>query len=334
MRYKIDVTERERLFSSLKKISKTWKIAADRIGVVQKTLTAWKSGKSSIPEKALREILHMTNAPFPPSALELTDYWYTFHAGRIGAKVRYERHGNLGTVEGRRKGGLNAIRTHRSNESSRFQKEKLISLPAPSAELAELFGIFFGDGHVGAYQASVTLHSETDKEYGNYVSSLIEKQFSVRSVTRKKQGCNAIEIVISSKAFVRFLTTKGMPSGNKIRNGLSIPKWIMAKKRYLKAFLRGLFDTDGCIYLDKHTAKGVAYYHLGWTITSHSDTLIIDLQTALKSLGFCPTNSKNQHSVFLRRHQEIVRYFKIIDSYNPKHRKRLQKFLMEKSHSG
>ena len=125
-----------------------------------------------------------------------------------------------------------------------------------------------------------------------------------------------------------------MPKGNKMRTGLSIPEWIGRNEKYTKAFLRGLFDTDGCIYLDRHTIREKEYLNMGWTITSYSDTLIVDIREALERLGFNPTHSKNQHSVFLRKHREIVRYFEIIGTSNPKHRNRFQKFIQEKSHSG
>lgn len=334
MRYRIKKSDRELIFSILKYTCGTWRRASDQLKISSKTLTRWKTGVGSIPDEALEKILSITRCSPPSSAEKLTDYWYASGAGQIGGKITQRLYGNPGTPNGRRKGGLKAIKTHNSNPQSHFKKEKLIQIPNTSAELAEIIGIFFGDGHVGKYQASITLHSETDLEYSKYVAQLVKKNFSITPLIKKKTDKKAIDIVISSIAFIRFLTLKGMVAGNKIRNGLPIPEWIKAKRDYTKAFLRGLFDTDGCIYLDKHVIRKKKYYNLGWTITSHSDILIVDIQEALKKLGFCPTHSIHQHSVFLRKHTEIVRYFESISTSNPKHRNRFQQFIKEKSHSG
>ena len=330
MRYKIKSRDRENLFATLRKTCGTWRKSSGMLMVSEKTLIKWRSGTTSVPEKAFLAILAITKLPLSFPVKKIEDYWYTSRAGKIGASVSQKLYGNPGTFSGRRKGGLRAIKTHKKNPDSRFQSEKQIRSPRQSKELAEVLGMFFGDGHLGKYQASITLNSETDREYGRFIADLIEKKFLIAPSIRKKRSVKAIEVVISSISLVHFLIGKGMPQGNKIRSGLSIPQWIKSKKEYTESFLRGLFDTDGCVYLDKHTIKEKTYLHMGWTITSHSDTLIVDIQEALKRLGFNPTHSKNQHSVFLRRHEEIVRYFKNIQTSNIKHQKRFQRFIQEK----
>ena len=336
MRYKIQNKEREKIFLALKLAFSSWGAAANEIGISTRTLTEWRKGTSSVPEKKLEKILIITRLPMSlkSSFEELHDFWYTSMAGKIGAQTTQRLYGNPGTPEGRRRGGLNAIQAHRKNKFGGFRLEKPIHSPRPSKELAEILGIFFGDGHVGRYQTSITLNSETDHEYAEFVLNLIRRKFFIESHLRSHSKGKAIDIVTSSIAFTRFLSAKGMPAGNKIRTGLSIPRWIKMSPEFTKAFLRGLFDTDGCVYLDRHIIKNKKYTYLGWTITSYSDTLIHDVKQALSKLGFHPTHSKNQNSVFLRRHTDIVRYFQIINTSNPKHQNRFRKFLMEKSHSG
>lgn len=132
----------------------------------------------------------------------------------------------------------------------------------------------------------------------------------------------------SSKNLVTFLSKKGMPIGNKINNGLRVPNWILKSPQYYKAFLRGLFDTDGCVYLDihKNSESKKEYKHIGIAITSYADTLRSDIIILLKGLGFNPTNSGKQMSVYLRRQNEIVKYFQEIGSHNPKHLQRYAQF--------
>jgi len=40
-------------------------------------------------------------------------------------------------------------------------------------------------------------------------------------------------------------------AGSKIKQKIRIPGWIFSKKIYLKRCLKGLFETDGSIYLDR-----------------------------------------------------------------------------------
>src|SRR3989344_2546613 len=187
-------------------------------------------------------------------------------------------------------------------------------------------GIIVGDGHLSIYQTGVTTNSKTDKEHALFVQKLIQKLFSVSAVVKKKTDQNAVSIVASSRTLVRFLHAQGMPIGNKLDNNLAAPKWVMKNTAFQKAFLRGLFDTDGCIYLDRHKTKKKTYQHLGWTITSYADTLIQDILQMLRNMGFSPTHQTTQKSVFLRKQNEVHRYFKEIGTSNPKHLNRYQKF--------
>lgn len=39
--------------------------------------------------------------------------------------------------------------------------------------------------------------------------------------------------------------------GSKIKQKISVPKWIKNNKKYTKKCLKGLFETDGSVYLDR-----------------------------------------------------------------------------------
>lgn len=223
-------------------------------------------------------------------------------------------------------GGLNSIKTHLKKKNSSFQALKSIKKPGHSLLLAEFMGIIVGDGHLSKYQTGVTTNSKTDKEHALFIQRLIRQLFAVSATVKEKINENAVSVVASSRALVNYLHSLGMPIGNKIESHITIPKWIMKNTAFQKAFARGLFDTDGCIYLDKHKTKKRTYLHMGWTITSYADTLIIDIIKMLRDLGFSPTHKITQKSVFLRKQHEIQRYFQEIGTSNPKHLNRYQKF--------
>ena len=101
-----------------------------------------------------------------------------------------------------------------------------------------------------------------------------------------------------------------------------MPNWITDNDEYCKKFIRGLFDTDGSVYVDKHLIKGKIYQNQGWAFTSYSVKLRNDILNLLRSFGYSPTLRESQRSVYMRRREDIEKYFKEIGSSNPKHLER------------
>ena len=235
-------------------------------------------------------------------------------------------YGNLGTPEGRKKGGIASLVVHNSKNTG-FITLKKIRTPSQNQKLAELLGILIGDGHLSKYQVGITTNSRTDLDHAQFMKKLLYDLFGVSSKISIRQKENSVNIVASSQNLVKFLRKQGMPIGNKIEQGLRVPRWILRKRTFQKSFLRGLFDTDGCIYADKHKIRGKIYMHGGWTITSYADTLRQDVIQILKKLEFSPTSRDSQKSVYLRKQGDIHRYFSDIGTSNPKHKNRYRQLI-------
>jgi intein/homing endonuclease len=227
---------------------------------------------------------------------------------------------NPGTREGRKLGGIRSLETHRSKNTG-FKLLKKIQIPQPSIKLAELIGIFMGDGHVHKYQATVCTNSDTDKEHAFYIKELIENLFSIQVALNNRSNKLACTIVVSSKEVCRFLVSQGLPQGNKITLGLTIPDWIISDDTFRRAFLRGLIDTDGCVYQDKHMIKGKIYSSTCIAFTSASVELRDFVYQALCSEGLSP--SLTNRDVRLRRRKEVLEYVKIVGFSNPKHSRKI-----------
>lgn len=327
MRIRLSEKSLEKLFRLVLQNLKSWKIVATKQNVSVRTLSDWRRGKLLIPLNKFENLLSISGLDQNDLSSEmLPNFWHIKAAAKKGGLARMKLYGNFGTPEGRRLGGLASLKTHNKMKSS-FKVLKLIQKPKYSEKLAEFMGILIGDGHLSEYQLSVTTNSKTDREHALFVQKMIKKLFGIQSTLKNKKRENAVNVVASSKTLVQFINNRGMPIGNKIKNSVSIPPWILRSAVYKKAFIRGLFDTDGCIYLDTHKINGKTYKHLGWTITSASDRLIADVLKTLRTLGFSPTNKISQESVYLRRQKEIKRYFKEIGTSNLKHYKRYRKFI-------
>lgn len=244
---------------------------------------------------------------------------------QLGGLARARKYGNPGTPEGRRQGGINSLLTHRRRDTG-FKTLLKIRRPKPSTLLSEFLGILMGDGHIDHYQTSMTTNSETDREHAEFCKRLFYELFGIKASIRKRSGQMACVVTASSKALCDFLVKLGMVKGNKVRKIKSIPAWINKNLDYKKAFTRGLFDTDGCVYLDTHVIKGSIYKNIGIVFTNHSIPLMEFFKNTLFEIGLHPTQ-KTPFSVFLRREKEIIRYFEVIGTSNPKHYKRFKLFL-------
>lgn len=313
------VTQAIQKIGSLKKLSET-------LGYSTRTLKDWSKGLFSIPEPAFNKLTALSGkkiSSFAPTYLN--DFWHIQNAGRMGGFARLKKYGNFGTPEGRRKGGLQSIRTHNKLRTG-FKQLKRVATPTKTEALAELLGVMFGDGHLAQYQASVTTNSKTDFEHALFIVQQFQKIFSLTARLRTHKVKNYLTITVSSRRLVILLSKLGMPIGNKIEHHLTIPPWINQTKRFQRAFIRGLFDTDGCVYADKHTINNKCYIHMGWTITSYADTLIAGIVKLLGELGYSPTHRNSQRSVFLRKQKEVIKYFNEVGSHNPKHLARFTAF--------
>lgn len=177
-------------------------------------------------------------------------------------------------------------------------KKQEIRLPKKSKKFAEFLGIMLGDGHVSHFQTSVTLGTK-EKEYVIYVQELMEELFNTpAAVTVNKKGY--VVVYIGSVQITQFLKNKHNLVQNKVKEQVDVPTWIFEKESYMKAFIRGFFDTDGSIYLLK--------FGLQISITNHSKPVLVSLQRMLRALGY----SVSKVSVvrfYITKRSHVKRFF-------------------------
>jgi transcriptional regulator with XRE-family HTH domain len=294
-------------------------------GVSIRTITDWKRGKYTIPAQKFEIILDIAEIDKSSMAVNvLEDWWSNSDAGLKGATIRTQRHGLLGTPASRRLGGKNSYSKRMHKKGDIYTRNELIE-PAKGALLAEFVGIMIGDGGVTKYQVTIALSSLVDEEYSEYVVELIEKLFGLRPKVSKRKNSNCLVVVVSSVALVEFLVKNGVLQGDKIRQNLDIPDWILANNEYTKSCIRGIFDTDGCVFQERHIIKGKKYSYLRWTTVSASIYLRESIHKTLINLAFSP-KMRNNRSVNLERSDDIERYFRLIGTSNPKHLSRFTSF--------
>lgn len=194
---------------------------------------------------------------------------------------------------------------------------KKVSLPKYSVQLAEFFGIMMGDGGINnSWQANITLNSIKDIQYSKYVYFLCNKLFGIFPAIRKRKTRNALVVSLTSTSIVDFLIDKGLARGNKLKFGLRIPKWILNNSSYKKACVRGLIDTDGCMFVHIHKVRGKIYKNIGLCFTSYSSELIFQVADIFAEFDIMPHITKRGRDIYLYQADTIVKYLKVFGTSN------------------
>ncbi|MDP2925464.1 MAG: LAGLIDADG family homing endonuclease [Nanoarchaeota archaeon] len=313
----------KQLFDQVKfKSNLSWQELADRLKISKRTLFDWRTGKYTISSITLNRCKSEFNIKIPKPDKILNDNWSKSLAGMKGGQKTFELYGNIGTKEGCRKGALMAIKTHRRKKSKFFVAKK-INIPHCSKHLAEFIGILLGDGAITGRQIVITLNRFDDKNFAEYVKNLIKNLFFINPTESKRES--VLSIIISRTKLVQFLTKDWFKIGSKVKQQIDIPKWIKENDLYAKACIRGLLDTDGCFYVDKHKYKDKIYYNCGLNFSNRSLPILLFFKNNLEKLGFHPTQN-TKFSISLRKEKEILNYFKIVGSSNPKHKNKFKTY--------
>ena len=319
--------QRAFLIKSLKRLNLSWHELANKIRVHPRTLNDWKREKYSMPLLALQKIREITNVKMPAD-IEIRDrFWYAKKGGEIAGKLVYEKYGIIGgDPKKRRRKWLQWWNRKGKFNLSGYFIPKDISEPKKNIELAEFAGIMIGDGGITKKQVTVSLNYKTDKEYINFVSNLFKKLFAVEPALYKREKESIVNIVVSRIKLVLFCKSIGLKVGNKLAQNLDIPTWIKRNKKFSIACVRGLVDTDGCIFEECHNINNRRYCYPRLSLVSASKQLRSSVLEILRQLDFTPI-IRNNRSVQLENYREIKRYFEIIGTHNYKHKKRFKRIV-------
>ncbi len=197
--------------------------------------------------------------------------------------------------------------------------------PKNDSLLAEFIGIILGDGHIEDYSKTgnanidIVGHLYEDRIYlENHVSKIIKTLFNIDPRYRIFNKNNGLCIRLQSIKVVKFLKNSGLKPGNKIKNKQGIPKWVFNNKKILSCCIRGLFDTDGSVYL---CGNGTLLPRIG--LECHNKILRKDIRKALLILGYHPFKSWVLNKrIAIYRKQDVVKYLSNVGFRNQKHIKK------------
>lgn len=217
-----------------------------------------------------------------------------------------------------------------------------------SPELTEICGIHAGDGYLRGKdhrkELDISGNIEEKEYYDKHVKSLFKKVFNIIIEPRYFESRNTYGFVLRNLEIIKFLKSLGFPYGKKTFT-VKIPKFILKSKdkKYIFAFLRGLFDTDGCVHFWNRKGRKYSlfkrthnYYPL-IAFSTVSEPLFKDVKIVLKKIGlnhFGSYNSKprkkneaEKYTIRFYGQENVKLFFKKV---NPKNPVKVSRFLLWK----
>ena len=313
----------------LKRVQSELGLSQQRLAQLSKahprTVSDWIRGKYRMRYECLQQLIEQTQLELERPIGQIPEFTHIREAARLGGLRRALLYGNPGTPEGRRRGGSTAIarRLAGSLRADSFCVAKKIYHPNPSSSLAEFVGMMLGDGCLsGVFQAVLYFNTETDLAYARHMEALGLQLFGIRPTRVMDHSVHGGALIYSSKRLVDCLTGLGLTRGDKVVSQAQVPSWILERMEYRTACLRGLMDTDGSLYIYRHTVSRRQYSHAAWCFTNRSQPLLQFVKQTLQLTRFNPTTAS--FKVYLYRADEVERYFCEIGSHNPKYLERFE----------
>lgn len=315
------------LLEAIKRSHLSWLELAQKINIHTRTLNDWRREQYSMPMDKLKKICSISGMKIP-SEIKIKDpFWYVDIGAKNGGLATMKKYGRVGGDPEYRK-----MRWYewwekegKYRDDMHVGKIKDIKIPRLSKNLAEFTGILIGDGGITQSQVTVSTNSVEDRKYGYFIKKLIKQLFYVNASIYFINSRTVMIIAVSRKKLVEFCNKKlGLKIGNKLKQGLDIPAWVKDNLEFEKACIRGIMDTDGCVFTERHKIKDKFYNYKRLNITSASPALIKSVFDIFYKLGLNPRIRHNRQ-VQIEDKDNIEKYFNIIGTHNPKHLKRYHK---------
>jgi intein/homing endonuclease len=309
-----------------KRLSKmTWAVLSGKIGVHPRTVTDWSREKLRMSFPAAKEISKVSgiSIPVPHTIVSWEEHLRSISSK--GGRARLKKYGIVSSNEKYRKEKWeewwNAVGQYRKNPLG-YKSLVKINKPNKNILLAEFVGIMLGDGGVNQYNITITLSSK-EKDYLGYVEQVVKKLFRVTVRIHFHTDAKAVTLSVDRKQLVDFCKSIGLTQGNKIKKGIDIPKWIKINKSFAKVCIKGLFDTDGCFYINSYRVNNKVYRYFKIAFVSASTKLLSSTQELLDNCGIKSVISLRKGGeggdVRIVGAEDVSTYIKLIGSSNSKH---------------
>lgn len=218
----------------------------------------------------------------------------------------------------------------------------LIMLRIPkktSALLAEETGLHIGDGTMNYYKKrhlmkgkySLRGHLVDDRaHYDTRVREIYYLLYRLEVPNMEMPSTGVYGFQLWNDELVKFKSeVLGLPLGWK--TNITIPKVFMSQKKYQLAVLRGIYDTDGNVYIENK--RGKPYLRAKFSNTSqaltfqiHSILLSCEIRATLHCQKRNNPNWNDLYNVEIRGEKNVTRLFAVINPTNQKHLAKFKRY--------
>ena len=313
---------RDTFFKDIKENSNTsWSEIAKTIKTNRSMLDNYRKGNLYIPEEKFHELLNIINITrreyFLSEIIKRDNNWGQV----IGGKKAYQKN-KKDFDKGREK----------ANQSRGVKYDFDINMPL-SEEICEFIGAIIGDGFTNKYrnlyQTQITGDKNLDKEYYEKVlKNICEKSFKINpKISIRTRG---IYLNVYSKRLFEMLTKRfNIPAGVKCYS-VKIPTEIInAEGKFIRSTLRGMFDTDGGVGLDKRKIYRKPYIRINYTSASHS--LISQISGLLKEYSIPHSihrkNNNRAEQIQINGEKNVKLFLSEVGFSNSRHMNKLKYLL-------
>ena len=200
-----------------------------------------------------------------------------------------------------------------------IEKEKFMKKTIPKIQLdknlSEIIGVLNGDGHISRFKYEICVSgNKLEKHYLLYLKNLFESVFKIKFKISKLHS--GLKLRAYSKELSEFLVNLGLPQGTK-KAKLKIPSFIHNTPTFKKSYVRGLFDTDGAIYIRRKKEPVIE-------ISNIDIKFLKQIKNLLLKLNFNFGLGKNK--IYLYNKNKISHFFSEIKPANNKHLNKYEKY--------
>ena len=302
----------------------SWGALAIHFGKKRNHFQYYQYGWNLIPQTLFDQMIQTldeeSQAKFKQNIFEKVANWGAVKGGKATSLLHPE------LFEERRKKGQTALRRILEERYPRHDYSQ-ISL---SIELCEFVGAYVGDGCgcLNGKTVSIVGHASLDLDYLLYMKSIIDQLFQLKGKLLFAKYKNAVYLRYYSTELYQFMAERfGFPKGKKVEI-VQIPSLIeCSSKELLFRTIRGVFDTDGCVFFDKRKKYATPYPRIRLQVKSKP--LIDQLEKILSSdfrISRPKCRTRKHHTIEIYGHEQFDKWMKIVGFSNSKHLNRIQKY--------
>ena len=180
-------------------------------------------------------------------------------------------------------------------------------------KLSEMLGVLHGDGGITDKYLKITL-GQDELKYSEYVKKLALDTLKVSPILNVRTDCNALDLIINRKALVNELKILGMKTGNKTKNQAEVPGIVRKNPEMSIKFIKGLFDTDGSIFVHRRKTERIITLELNFSNANRNLTKFFAEICESNGIKVSGVYNKGGTNLSIHSRKGVVKFYEIFDS--------------------